>query len=88
MGWIMFLLILGLLLAGVGLVVETFQWLLIIALLALLTGGLVGWSRRTTVSLKPIDRTGWFRPTRRGVYDFFPGTESRRQPHGLSDTNH
>lgn len=48
MGWIMFLLILGLILAGVGLAVETFRWLLIIALLALLTGGLVGWSRRTT----------------------------------------
>jgi hypothetical protein len=48
MGWITFLLVLGLILAGVGLAVETFSWLLIIALLALLTGGMVGWSRRTT----------------------------------------
>lgn len=47
MGWIAFLLILGVILAGVGLVVEAFRWLLIIALIALLTGGLVGWSRRT-----------------------------------------
>ena len=47
MGWIAFLLILGLALAGVGLAVEALRWLLIIALVALLTGGLVGWSRRT-----------------------------------------
>ena len=47
MGWIAFLLILGLVLAGVGLAVETMRWLLIIALVALLTGGLIGWSRRT-----------------------------------------
>jgi len=46
MGWIAFLLILGLVLAGVGLAVEAFRWLLVIALIALATGGLVGWSRR------------------------------------------
>lgn len=47
MAWIAFLLILGLILAGVGLAVETMRWLLIIALVAVITGGLVGWSRRT-----------------------------------------
>ena len=48
MGWITFLLVLGLLLAAVGLALETVRWLLLVALLALLTGGLVGWSRRTS----------------------------------------
>jgi hypothetical protein len=47
MGWIAFLLILALVLAGVGLAVETLRWLLIIGLVAFVTGGLVGWSRRT-----------------------------------------
>lgn len=46
MGWIAFLLILALLLGGVGLAVEAFRWLLVIALLAFVTGGFVGWSRR------------------------------------------
>jgi hypothetical protein len=47
MAWILFLMILGLILAGVGLAVETLRWFLIIALVAIVTGGLVGWSRRT-----------------------------------------
>jgi len=45
MGWITFLLILALVLSGVGLVIEVF-WLLIIGLVALLTVGVIGWSRR------------------------------------------
>ncbi|MGH8950063.1 MAG: hypothetical protein ACRDX9_01445 [Acidimicrobiia bacterium] len=46
MGWIAFLMILALSLTGVGLVVETLRWLLVIGVLALITGGLIGWSRR------------------------------------------
>jgi hypothetical protein len=49
MGWIAFLLILAVVLGGVGLALETFRWLLIVALVAFLTGGLVGWSRRGVV---------------------------------------
>lgn len=49
MGWIAFLLILALVLGGVGLAVEALRWLLIIALIAFLTGGLVGWSRRGVI---------------------------------------
>jgi hypothetical protein len=47
MAWISFLMILGLILAAVGLAVETLRWLLIIALVAVVTGATVGWSRRT-----------------------------------------
>lgn len=47
MGWIAFLLILAIGLAGVGLLVEGLRWLLIIGLVAFVTGGLVGWSRRS-----------------------------------------
>jgi hypothetical protein len=46
MGWIAFLLILALVLVGVGLAVEAFRWLVLVALIALVTGGFVGWSRR------------------------------------------
>ena len=46
MGWIAFLFILALSLAGVGFFVETLRWLLVIGMLALVTGGLIGWSRR------------------------------------------
>ncbi len=46
MGWIAFLLILALVLVGVGLAVEAFRWLVLVALIALVTVGLVGWSRR------------------------------------------
>jgi hypothetical protein len=47
MAWIAFLMILALILAGVGLAVEALRWFLIIALVAVLTGGIVGWSRHT-----------------------------------------
>ena len=46
MGWIAFLLILALVLVGVGLAVEAFRWLVLVALIAVVTGGFVGWSRR------------------------------------------
>jgi hypothetical protein len=46
MSWIGFLLILALLLAGVGFAVEALRWLLLIALVILVTSALVGWSRR------------------------------------------
>jgi len=46
MGWITFLIILALSLTGVGLVVETLRWFLIIGMLALVTVGLIAWSRR------------------------------------------
>jgi hypothetical protein len=49
-GWITFLLILGLVIGGFGIAVEAFRWLLIVALVALVTGGLVGWSKRDLVS--------------------------------------
>ncbi|MGH8916631.1 MAG: hypothetical protein ACRDZM_19225 [Acidimicrobiia bacterium] len=46
MGWIAFLVIVGLVLGGVGIALEAFRWLLIVALIAIVTGGFVGWSRR------------------------------------------
>ncbi|MGH8873269.1 MAG: hypothetical protein ACRDWS_15005 [Acidimicrobiia bacterium] len=46
MSWIAFLLILAIALVGVGLLVEGLRWLLIIGLVAFVTGGLVGWSRK------------------------------------------
>jgi hypothetical protein len=49
MGWIAFLLILALVLGGVGLAVEALRFLLIIAVIAFLVGGLVGWSRRQSI---------------------------------------
>jgi len=49
MGWIMFLLVLALSLAAVGLVVEAVRWLLIIGVVALITAGLIGWSRRDEI---------------------------------------
>jgi len=47
MAWFSFLMILALILAAVGVAVETLRWFLIIALVAMVTGGVVGWSRRT-----------------------------------------
>lgn len=44
------MLILGLVIGGFGIAVEAFRWLLIVALVALVTGGLVGWSKRDLVS--------------------------------------
>ncbi len=50
MSWIVFLVALAVLLAGVGLAVEAMRWLILVALLVLLTSGLVGWSRRGATS--------------------------------------
>ena len=44
--WIALLLILALILGGVGLFVEALRWVLIIALVLLLVGAFMGWSRR------------------------------------------
>jgi len=49
-GWITFLLILGLVIGGFGIAIEAFRWLLVVALVAMITGGLIGWSRRDIVS--------------------------------------
>jgi len=48
--WIAFLLILGLVIGGFGIVFEAFRWLLIVALVALVTTGLIGRSKRDIVS--------------------------------------
>lgn len=49
MGWVALLLILALLLGGVGLFVEALRWVLIIAVVLLLVGAFMGWSRRRVV---------------------------------------
>ncbi len=46
LSWIVFLVALAVLLAGVGMALEAMRWLLLVSLLVLLTSGLVGWSRR------------------------------------------
>ncbi len=45
--WIAVLLILALILGGVGLFVEALRWVLIIALVLLVIGAVMGWSKRT-----------------------------------------
>lgn len=50
LSWIVFLLALAVLLAGIGLALETMRWLLLVSLLVLLTSALVGWSRRGAIS--------------------------------------
>ena len=47
--WIALLFILALVLGGVGLFVEALRWVLIIALVLLVVGAFMGWSRRSTV---------------------------------------
>lgn len=47
--WVAILLILALVLGGVGLFVEALRWVLIIALVLLVAGAVMGWSRRRAV---------------------------------------
>lgn len=46
MGLVVILLILALLLGGIGLFVETFRWILIIAVVLLIASIITGWMRR------------------------------------------